>query len=391
MKYTSLNKINKPLDFRSHFTYGGMNKTNDYDETYEPSHNQEDFPRSSLDCLCTTLLTGLSYFICCITFPFSAIFTFKLVNQYERILVYRLGHLLAPKGPGFVFILPCIDKYNKVDLRTKAFNVPPTNVRTTDACIISIGAVIHFRIRNPVLMSLSAQNVNHGVRDAARASMANLLSKQRFSDIKNKKQVFAYDIQMDVNTTAKDWGVEIGSVELSDITLIMAPPEQQSPFMPMYGAEPTPTDPTMDTLGHLAKVGQHFIMNHLQQKEQEPVPVPEVSSADFKTAEELFELVEKSITSQLVDEVDASFQFEVSGNGGGEYYLDLKNSPGVAGRGCHPGGDVDVLVKLNAENLQKLMSGQMTPYTAYSSGRLKLEGDLRKAMKLDKVLSQVAI
>ncbi|EEC18081.1 conserved hypothetical protein, partial [Ixodes scapularis] len=77
--------------------------------------------------ICGWILTALSFVIVVVTFPFSLLFCIKVVQEYERAVIFRLGRLLqgGSKGPGIFFILPCIENYTKVDLRTLTFDVPP--------------------------------------------------------------------------------------------------------------------------------------------------------------------------------------------------------------------------------------------------------------------------
>ena len=76
---------------------------------------------------CGWILTALSWLIVVFTFPFSICFCLKVVQEYERAVIFRLGRLLGggAKGPGIFFVLPCIESYSKVDLRTLSFDVPP--------------------------------------------------------------------------------------------------------------------------------------------------------------------------------------------------------------------------------------------------------------------------
>ena len=80
--------------------------------------------------LCAFSLTILSYILIAVTLPFSLFFSIKVVQEYERAVMFRLGRLVAggARGPGIFFVIPCIDTYSKVDLRTVSFDVPPQEV-----------------------------------------------------------------------------------------------------------------------------------------------------------------------------------------------------------------------------------------------------------------------
>ena len=87
--------------------------------------------------LCAHLLTFTSLFFIIITFPFSLLYSVRIVQEYERVVIFRLGRLLmgGAKGPGLFFIIPCVDIYQKIDMRTAKYEIPPQEVR-----LISIAA-----------------------------------------------------------------------------------------------------------------------------------------------------------------------------------------------------------------------------------------------------------
>ncbi|CAF4973930.1 unnamed protein product, partial [Rotaria sp. Silwood1] len=95
---------------------------------------------------CGWVLVVLSYIICVLTFPFSLCVAIKVIQEYERAVIMRLGRILpgGAKGPGLFFILPCVDTIMKVDLRTVTFDVPPQEILTRDSVTVSVDAVVLF-------------------------------------------------------------------------------------------------------------------------------------------------------------------------------------------------------------------------------------------------------
>ena len=77
------------------------------------------------------------------TFPFSLFVTLKIVAEYERAVIFRLGRLLGAKGPGLFFVLPCMDEIQKVDLRTVSFDIPPQEILTKDSVTVAVDAVVY--------------------------------------------------------------------------------------------------------------------------------------------------------------------------------------------------------------------------------------------------------
>ena len=372
-KYSSLAANTIGIDYGSPFTFSGLNVKQSKSSQFH-LNNEE----SMCDCICTSLVVVFAHLLFIITLPFSAIFTFKLICQYERLIVYRLGRLRPVKGPGVVFILPFVDRWQVVDLRTKAFNVPPCKVCTTDGCIVSIGAIIHFRIKDPLLMSLSIQDVDHSMRDCAMTDMANLLSKKCYNDVKTKRLSLAYDLQFDINQTCSEWGLEASRVELSDITLIMAPQNAPSSFMPMYGAAPPPTHDSSTGFGDFAQLARQFLI-HVVDKTNTQQQQDDIGSIKI-----LIDKVQQVLHPTLLHNVDASYEFEVAGCG--TYYLDLHSPPGSVGSGKLPSGNPDVKISLSAETLRDIFNGSLTPTRAYAFNKLAVVGDIAIAKKLDLVV-----
>ncbi|CAH8597123.1 unnamed protein product [Schistosoma turkestanicum] len=104
-------------------------------EALDPSRKSGDYG------ICSAILITISYLFIMITFPFSLFFCIKVVAEYERAVIFRLGRILpkGARGPGLFFIAPCIDSIRKVDLRTVTFDVPPQEVLTKDSVIAAEG------------------------------------------------------------------------------------------------------------------------------------------------------------------------------------------------------------------------------------------------------------
>ena len=97
---------------------------------------------------CGTLLVFFSYIIMGLTFPVSIFLCLKVVQEYERAVIFRLGRNLSggAKGPGLFFILPCVDDITTIDLRTITFDVPPQEILTKDSVTVTVDAVVYYRI-----------------------------------------------------------------------------------------------------------------------------------------------------------------------------------------------------------------------------------------------------
>jgi len=110
--------------------------------------------------ICAFVLTLLSFLLILATFPLSLCFSVKVVQEYERAVIFRLGRLLkgGARGPGIFFVVPCIDTYRKVDLRTVSFDVPPQEILSRDSVTVAVDAVVYYRVQNPTIAVSNVEN-----------------------------------------------------------------------------------------------------------------------------------------------------------------------------------------------------------------------------------------
>ncbi|KAI2575064.1 stomatin like 1, partial [Homo sapiens] len=134
-----------------------------------------DVPQSWPSCLCHGLISFLGFLLLLVTFPISGWFALKIVPTYERMIVFRLGRIRTPQGPGMVLLLPFIDSFQRVDLRTRAFNVPPCKLASKDGAVLSVGADVQFRIWDPVLSVMTVKDLNTATRMTAQNAMTKAL------------------------------------------------------------------------------------------------------------------------------------------------------------------------------------------------------------------------
>ncbi|XP_077967639.1 stomatin-like protein 1 [Styela clava] len=387
------------LDFRSTFTFSNTGKSASSGTKYsavsidmEPEFQYMNPSHPWWVTICTGAVQFFAYFLFIITLPFSAIVCFKMVHQYERIVVYRIGHLLPLKGPGIVLILPCIDRWNKVDLRTKAFNVPPTRVCTSDGGLILIGSVVHFRVQNPLRANNSLKDMNHSIRTMAQSAMSKILSKKLFSEVMSSGSRYNYDIQTEINEVARDWGLEIGRVELSQPVAEVSPPVQQTGFLDKlksgFGGGGDVMGMTQQLLGFAGAGGlnqQYASMNKVSETSTN-IPVVDIE----KEAGDLINAAGSVIDEDMLYNVDAAFEIKLTDNGN-YYFIDLKIGGGSCGKGRLPVGTPDATLILSFSTLHKLLSGKIGAFSAYNSGNLKLEGDIKTAMRLEELVNHLKI
>ena len=99
--------------------------------------------------MCANLLTLASVILIIVTFPLSLLFTVKVVQEYERAVIFRLGRLLSggASGPGVFFVIPCMDMYVKIDMRTLTYEIPPQEILTRDSVTVFVNAIMYYKVR----------------------------------------------------------------------------------------------------------------------------------------------------------------------------------------------------------------------------------------------------
>lgn len=171
--------------------------------------------------LCGWILTVLSFVIVVATFPFSLLFCIKVVQEYERAVIFRLGRLLqgGSKGPGIFFILPCIENYTKVDLRTLTFDVPPQEVLTKDSVTVSVDAVVYYRVHNAAVSVANVENAHHSTRLLAQTTLRNILGTRNLHEILADREQISNAMQSALDECTDAWGIKVERVEIKDVRL----------------------------------------------------------------------------------------------------------------------------------------------------------------------------
>ncbi|XP_063096116.1 podocin isoform X2 [Cavia porcellus] len=147
---------------------------------------------------CEWLLVLASLLFIIMTFPLSIWFCIKVVQEYERVIIFRLGHLLPgrPKGPGLFFFLPWLDTYHKVDLRLQTLEIPFHEVVTKDMLIMEIDAVCYYRMENASLLLSSLAHVSKAVQFLVQTTMKRLLAHRSLTEILLERKTIAQDVKM---------------------------------------------------------------------------------------------------------------------------------------------------------------------------------------------------
>jgi erythrocyte band 7 integral membrane protein len=171
--------------------------------------------------LCETILILCSWCLIILFFPFSLFVILKIVQEYERAVIFRLGRLnsTAARGPGMCFILPCIDTIHLVDIRTVSFDVPPQEVLTRDSVTVAVDAVVYYRVFNPTVSISNVENAQESTHLLAQTSLRNVLGTLLLSELLCDRGAVSNLMRECLDEATDNWGIKVERVEIKDVRL----------------------------------------------------------------------------------------------------------------------------------------------------------------------------
>jgi len=143
----------------------------------------------------------------------------RVLNEYERGVIFRLGRVINAKGPGLIFLIPIIDKMQKVSLRLIAADVPPQDVITRDNVSVQVNAVIYFRVVDPVKSIVSVENFVYATSQLAQTTMRSICGQADLDDLLSEREKINTQIQEILDRHTDPWGIKVSVVELKHIDL----------------------------------------------------------------------------------------------------------------------------------------------------------------------------
>ncbi|CAF2420247.1 unnamed protein product [Rotaria sp. Silwood2] len=171
--------------------------------------------------LCETALIICSWCLLILFFPFSLFLTLKIVQEYERAVIFRLGRLSSNsvRGPGMCFTLPCIDTMHLVDMRTVSFDVPPQEVLTRDSVTVAVDAVVYYRVFNPTISVANVEHAQESTRLLAQTSLRNVLGTRLLSELLSDRGAVSNSMRECLDEATDNWGIKVERVEIKDVRL----------------------------------------------------------------------------------------------------------------------------------------------------------------------------
>ncbi|KAM4566818.1 stomatin-like isoform 1-T2 [Odontesthes bonariensis] len=182
--------------------------------------NVEDKSSGRLGCF-GWLLVILSLIFVAATFPVTLFMCVKIVQEYERAVIFRLGRIAdrKPKGPGLFFVLPCTDNFVKVDLRTVSFDIPPQEILTKDSVTVSVDGVVYFRINCPISSVSNVSNAHSSTRLLAQTTLRNVLGTKNLAELLSDREGISLSMQESLDEATDPWGIKVERVEIKDVKL----------------------------------------------------------------------------------------------------------------------------------------------------------------------------
>ncbi|WKY14895.1 hypothetical protein Q1695_000419 [Nippostrongylus brasiliensis] len=166
-------------------------------------------------------VVGLCWALLLLTFPLSLFFCIRIVNEYKRMVVFRLGRIWdsRPSGPGVVLVFPFVDEHEVIDLRTMAYDVPTQELLTMDSVTVSVDAAVYYRARDPIACLSKVCDAHYSTRQLAQATLRNILGTRTLAQIMTDRDGIGIQVRHLLDKATSIWGIQVERVEIKDIRL----------------------------------------------------------------------------------------------------------------------------------------------------------------------------
>jgi regulator of protease activity HflC (stomatin/prohibitin superfamily) len=143
----------------------------------------------------------------------------RVLREYERGVIFRLGRLIAQKGPGLILLIPVIDRMVRVELRTITLNIPPQEIITRDNVPASVTAVTYFRVIDPNKAIVEVENFLLATSQIAQTTLRSVLGKAELDQLLSERERLNEDLQTIIDEQTEPWGVKVTTVEIKDVEI----------------------------------------------------------------------------------------------------------------------------------------------------------------------------
>lgn len=143
----------------------------------------------------------------------------RILREYERGVVFRLGRLIGAKGPGLILLIPIIDKMVKVSLRTVVMDVPPQDVITKDNVSISVNAVVYYRVLHPEKAIVEVENFHVATSQLSQTTLRSILGQSELDELLSQREKINQELAIIIDNQTEPWGIKVSNVEVKHIDL----------------------------------------------------------------------------------------------------------------------------------------------------------------------------
>jgi regulator of protease activity HflC (stomatin/prohibitin superfamily) len=158
----------------------------------------------------------------------------KILNEYERGVIFRLGRLISAKGPGIIFLIPLVDKMKKVSLRLITLDIPPQDVITRDNVSIQVNAVVYYRVMDANNAIVEVENYAYATTQLAQTTLRSVCGQAELDELLAEREKISVRLQEILDKDTDPWGIKVSKVEIKHIDL---PPEMQRAMAKQAEAE----------------------------------------------------------------------------------------------------------------------------------------------------------
>ncbi len=143
----------------------------------------------------------------------------RILREYERAVVFRMGRLIGAKGPGLIFLIPVVDRMVKVSLRTVVMDVPPQDVITRDNVSIQVNAVLYFRVVDPEKAVIEVENFLFATSQLSQTTLRSIVGQVELDELLAQREKINLDLQKIIDRHSDPWGIKVSLVEIKHIDL----------------------------------------------------------------------------------------------------------------------------------------------------------------------------
>jgi len=158
----------------------------------------------------------------------------KVVKEYERAVVFRLGRLIGAKGPGLFLRIPIVDVFRIVDLRVVSFDVPKQRIITKDNVTVDVDAVVYYRVFDPIKAVIAVENYTYATNLLSQTTLRDVIGQVELDDLLSKREELGKRLTEIIDTATDPWGIKVVQVSIKDVSL---PEEMQRAIAKQAEAE----------------------------------------------------------------------------------------------------------------------------------------------------------